>query len=166
MNQIKPEQLDFNPFDKFGNQTALVCARKDDKYNMCTIAWGTIGKLWSRNVAIVYVKPIRFTDRFLKDDDYFTITFLNEEHKNDLIYCGTKSGKHVNKMNIPTLKPIRLENGITFEGYETVFVLKKIYVGKFKKAGFHKSDEIINHYYSSERPHNVYIGEIVDIIQK
>ncbi len=164
MKFIKPEELDINIYDKL-NEGALVCARnKNGKFNMCTIGWGTIGTLWSKKVFITYVKPIRYTDKFLKDDDYFTVTFLNKSHKKDLVLCGTKSGKDIDKTNIPTLKPIKIEHGITFEGYEIVFVLKKIYEGKIKNSEFYNSDEIINHYYSKEKPHNVYVGEIINII--
>ena len=166
MKHLKPEEIITNPFVEFKNNPALVTARKDQRYNMCTIGWGTIGVLFSENVLIVYVKPKRFTDRFLQNDDYFTVTFLNENHKKDIALCGTKSGRKIDKCNIPTLKPIYLDNGITFEGFTRTYVLKKIYQGKLKKANFVDSDYIIDRYYKSERPHNVYIGKIIDIIEQ
>ena len=63
------------------------------------------------------------------------------------------------------LKPIVLENGITFEGYRRVYICKKIYQDQFKKENFIDGDKIINNYYLKEQPHNVYIGKIIKVLE-
>ena len=61
---MEPFQTDaFRVFDK---QWALVTAGSLDDYNTMTISWGGLGTLWSRPVAAVYVKPIRYTYQFLE----------------------------------------------------------------------------------------------------
>ena len=79
MKKVSQLEVKDNVIDEFKFKHALVCARKKDgTFNMCTIAWGSIGELWSKDVITVYVKPIRHTDSFLFEDDYFTITFFNK----------------------------------------------------------------------------------------
>ena len=153
--------------DEFKNKWALVCARKKDgTYNMCTVSWGSIGELWSKNVVTVYIKPIRYTNDFMLEDEYFTVTFLDENKKDALKICGTKSGREIDKTNLADLNPIVLENGITFEGYRRVYVCKKLYQEKFKEECFVNSKEIIDKYYKNEPCHYFYVGEIIQTIEK
>lgn len=167
MKHLNVAEITDNFVNKIDKQTALVTARKKDgTFNMCTVSWASIGRLWRKNIITIYIKPIRFTDSFIIEDNYFTLSFLDNNHHNDLILCGTKSGKNFDKIKNTNLKPIFLKNGITFEDYDLVFVLKKIYQGKFNEQGLISKEEIINRYYVDEPFHNVYIGEIVDIISK
>lgn len=167
MKIVNEMEVNDNVIDQFKNKWALVCARKKDgTFNMCTIAWGQIGELWSKNVLTVFVKPIRFTDSFLNEDNYFTVTFFDESHKDSLRICGTKSGKNIDKVKEANLKPVILENGITFEGYRRVYVCKKIYQQQFKQECFVDSKDIIDKYYVNEPYHNMYIGEIISVIEK
>ena len=65
-----------------------------EDYNTMTISWGGLGTLWSRPVATVYVKPVRYTYHFLEKNDYFTVSFFPEEYKKDLGILGSKSGRN------------------------------------------------------------------------
>ena len=167
MKEVNALEIKDNVIDEFKNQIAIVCARKKDgTFNMCAIAWGSIGELWSKNVVTVYVKPIRYTDEFIDEDDYFTVTFFDKDHLNDVMLCGTRSGRDIDKMNLENLKAINIDNGITFTGYRRVYLCKKIYKGQFKKEEFIDSQIIIDKYYKTEPPHNFYIGEIVKVFEK
>ena len=167
MKKVSQLEVKDNVIDEFKFKNALVCARKKDgTFNMCTIAWGSIGELWSKDVITVYVKPIRHTDSFLFEDDYFTITFFNEENRNDLVICGTKSGRDIDKIKETSLKPIFLENGVTFENFRRVYVCKKIYQDQFKKESFVDGEMILKKYYEREPFHNFYIGEIIEILEQ
>ena len=152
--------------DEFKNKFALVTARKKDgSFNMCTVAWGSIGELWSKDVVTVYVKENRYTYEFLQEDDYFTVTFFTPDQRDVLKICGTKSGRDIDKVKQCNLKPIVLENGITFENYRRVYLCKKIYQSPFKKECFVNSKEIIDKYYKDEPMHNFYIGEIIKVYE-
>ena len=166
MKEIDIKTINDNFVEEIGNKNAIACARIGDSFNMCSIGWGTIGVLWSMPVMIIYVKPIRYTSKFLDNDDYFTVTFFNDDINHKVIsICGTYSGKDVNKVEKAGLKPIILENGIIFENYRRVYVCKKIYQDQFKKENFIDGDKIINNYYLKEQPHNVYIGKIIKVLE-
>ena len=164
MKQVKAIEVKDNVITEFGKTWALVTARKKDgTFNTCTIAWGSIGVLWSKEVVTVYVKPIRHTDSFLFEDDYFTVTFFEEDHKSDLVLCGTKSGRDIDKIKESNLKVIELENGITYKDFKRVYVCKKIYQSSFVKEGFINNQESLDKYYKDEPFHNMYVGEIVAV---
>ena len=167
MKQIKAIEVNENVIKEFGKTWALVTARKKDgSFNMCTLSWGSIGVLWSKEVVTIYVKPIRHTDSFLFEDDYFTITFFDEDHRSDLALCGTKSGRDIDKIKESNLEAIELENGITYKDFKRVYVCKKIYQAPFIKEGFINNQESLDRDYKDEPFHNIYIGEIVAVYEK
>ena len=48
MKKVSQLEVKDNVIDEFKFKHALVCARKKDgTFNMCTIAWGSIGELWN-----------------------------------------------------------------------------------------------------------------------
>ena len=166
MRKVDQKSITDNVIDEFKNQAALVCARKKDgTFNMYTIAWGSIGELWSKDVLTVYVKPIRYTDQFLFEDEYFTVTFLNNEDRKVLSICGSKSGRDIDKVKECNLSVVDLGKGITFEGFRRVYLCRKIYQGQLKKEEFVNSNDIIDKYYKDEPYHNFYVGEIIEVYE-
>ena len=65
-----------NPFHQFHKRTALLTAGGISNYNSLTIGWGTIGVLWQRPVMYVYVKPERYSFKFMEENEYFHCFFL------------------------------------------------------------------------------------------
>ena len=55
-----------NPFEKFNSEWALVTAGTKDKFNSMTISWGSFGTLWFKKVITIYIRPDRYTFKFLE----------------------------------------------------------------------------------------------------
>ena len=68
-------------FSLFDKKWALLSAGTKDDHNTMTISWGGMGTLWNKPVVTVYVKPIRFTHKFMNENEYFTVSFLPEEKR-------------------------------------------------------------------------------------
>lgn len=148
----------------FNKDWALVTAGTKEKYNTMTIGWGGLGTLWSKPVATVYVKPIRYTHEFLDANEYFTVSFFDEQYRKALGHLGTVSGKDCDKVAESGLTPLFLANGVTFaEAYITV-VCKKIYRQDMDLAAMPQF--AIDRYYQTEEPHTMYVGEVVNVIRK
>ena len=95
----------------FDKKWALVTAGDISDFNAMTISWGGMGTLWGKPVATVYVKPVRYTHEFMENNDYFTISFFEEEYRGALKVMGTKSGRDCNKVEESRLTPVRI--GVT-----------------------------------------------------
>ena len=61
-------ELSFNPFNKIGKQWMLVTAGKKDKFNTMTASWGAMGILFNKPVAIIFIRPQRYTFEFLEEE--------------------------------------------------------------------------------------------------
>ena len=159
------ELKDYKIFDMFNNQWALVTAGNINKYNTCTIAWGSLGSIWGhgdsgRHIVTVYVNPLRYTWEFLKESDTFTIEFFPEEYRNALNYLGSKSGRDEDKVKNAGLTPKIINDGVTFEEANLTFVCKKLYQGPFEREGLATE---INDFYKNWNPHWMFIGEIIEV---
>ena len=174
MKEVKIKDIKLNPFEIIGNGWMLISAGNNKSFNMMTASWGHLGALWGHGLngkptAEVFVRPSRYTDKFIKSNDYFVLSFFNhEQHKKDLLYLGSHSGKNENKLSKTKLHVIFKDGLPCFKEANLTLICKKIYKGKIKKEGF-IDKSIIKEFYSSNSLynaaswHNVYVGEVVKI---
>ena len=156
------ELFQADAFHIFDKQWALVTAGTLNHYNTMTISWGGLGTLWSRPVATVYVKPIRYTYQFLEKNEYFTVSFFPEAYKKDLGILGSKSGRDGDKISLTSLTPQPVEHGVTFSQASATLICKKIYWQDLDLEQI--PQDAVDAYYQTEAPHRMYIGEVIDIL--
>lgn len=153
-----------NPFEKFYQHWALVTAGNKDNFNTMTVAWGSMGTVWSRPIVTIYIKPCRYTYNFLNENDYFTVSFYDEKYKKEMSILGTKSGKDIDKVALTSLTPVEVNGSMSFAEANCTIVLKKIY---YQDMDINQMPSaVVDRYYTEELPHRMYIGEVVEIIEK
>ena len=150
-------------FTQFDKKWALVTAGNEDSFNTMTISWGGMGTIWNKPVATVYVRTSRYTHEFIDNNDYFTISFFPEEYKKILGVLGSKSGREMDKMHASGLTPVQVENGITFKEAETTFVCRKLCKQPIELQNM--PEDVVNSFYKADTRHDMYIGEVIKIIQ-
>lgn len=92
----------------------LVTTKADGEVNTMTISWGTLGIQWGKPIFTVFVRESRHTKTLLDKNGEFTINVpYGPFDKGILGYCGTQSGRDVDKF---------AQLGLTQESGETVDV--------------------------------------------
>lgn len=152
------ELKDMNVFNAIGKDWALLTSGGKEKLNTMTISWGGMGVLWNKNVSFVFVRPQRYTLEFLENNDYYTLSFLESGNKDILSFCGTHSGKDVDKIKETGLKVLH-DKAPYFEQSKLVLICKKIYSQYMNKDCF--EDESLQVNYKNDDYHKVFVGEIV-----
>ena len=150
--------------DQFADQWALLTAGQKEHFNMMTISLGGMGTLWNKPVVTVYVKPCRYTYEFMEKNDYFVVSFFGGTHKEDLNILGTHSGRHEDKLSLTSLTPIEINHGMTYQEAIQTIICKKIYEQDLNLNQI--PVEAMNGYYRNEPVHRMFIGEIIEIIEK
>lgn len=164
MKKIEISALKENFFDTIGKEWMLVTAGQKESFNTMTASWGGIGWLWNRPVAFIFIRPERYTYQFIEKNDCLTLSFLGFEvsERNIYNFCGTKSGREVNKIDETGLKPIITESGnITFEQARLTLECRKLYVSDMKAESFLEKS-ILEKWYGKAHGnlHRIYIAEI------
>jgi flavin reductase (DIM6/NTAB) family NADH-FMN oxidoreductase RutF len=169
-NKTDKIQYQTEVFSQFSQKWALLTAGTKDAYNSMTIGWGGMGTLWGKPVVTVYVKPSRYTYKFLNDNEYFTVSFYSEEYRKALAVMGSKSGRDCDKVKEAGLTPKFLEKSTTFEQADVTILCKKVYYDDMIMERFPSDAQ---KFYDKERnegreqyPHRMYIGEVIEIIRK
>ena len=96
--EVDIKSLNFNPFTKIGSEWMLITAGDESGCNTMTASWGGLGVLWGKNVATCYIRPQRYTKKFVDANDTFTLSFYGPEYKQALSICGSKSGRDCDKV--------------------------------------------------------------------
>lgn len=150
-------------FSQFDKKWALLTAGNMEKFNTMTISWGGLGTLWGKPVATVYVRKTRYTHEFMDGSEYFTISFYPEEYKALLGTLGSKSGRDMDKMHLEELTAKAAGGSVTFEQANVTIVCRKLFCQELSVENMAK--EVADRFYSKDATHDMYIGEVVDIIK-
>ena len=77
----------------------LVAKSKDSKkINVMTIGWVAIGYMWKKPIMTVMVRKSRFTHCIIEKASSFTVSIPGDDSGEALNFCGTKSGRDVDKL--------------------------------------------------------------------
>ena len=151
-------------FSVFDKKWALLTAGNKDSFNTMTVSWGGMGTIWGKPVATVYVRTSRYTHEFMDREGYFTVSFYPEEYRKVLGVLGSKSGRDMDKMNGSGLTAKTLQESVTFEEAEITLVCRKMFMQRLEPSNI--TDPDAAKFYAGDAPHDMYIGEVVDIISK
>jgi flavin reductase (DIM6/NTAB) family NADH-FMN oxidoreductase RutF len=159
---IKPSLIKDNVFKLIDKDWLLITAGNPDKFNMMTASWAALGILWGKEVCFCFIRPSRHTYTFVEKEKYFTICCFEEKYRDVLNFCGTKSGRDVDKMSETRLTPVKSSSGsVYFDEARMVIECKKIYFQDIEPKNF--LDAKIEDNYSGRDYHRLYVGEIMSI---
>lgn len=156
-------QLQEEIFSLFQKRWALVCAGTMERHNAMTIGWGGLGTLWNRPAATVYVRPNRYTYRFLEENEYFTVSFYPEEQRRALEIMGTVSGADVDKDAAAGLTPVPAGESVTYAQAELTLVCRKLYRQDMDASQIPEDVQVT--FYGGEPVHRMYVGQVVDVLR-
>jgi flavin reductase (DIM6/NTAB) family NADH-FMN oxidoreductase RutF len=160
---IDPKTLQENPFHLLDDEWMLVTAGELNYYNTMTASWGGFGVLWNRPIAIAFVRPQRYTRKFIDSYSHFTLSFFDEKYRNALDICGSKSGRNFDKAEAAGLTPSESElGGVYFAESRLIIECKKLYQDDLKEHLFTVQD-VAKKFYPSKDFHRFYIGEIINV---
>ena len=164
--KIKPEEIGQNLFTLLNDQWMLVTAGTPEDCNTMTASWGGLGVLWRRDVAMCVVRPQRYTMEFLEREEYFTLSFFGDRCRKELALCGAKSGRDIDKVKeCGFTVAAAAGNAPYFEEAQLVLVCRKLYWQDLEPGQF-TDPAIPAECYPEKDFHRMYIGEIVEVLQK
>lgn len=140
---------------------AFLTTMAGGKVNTMTIGWGSIGIVWGKPTVMVMVRQSRFTHDLLQKTAEFTVTVPSGDMKKALGFCGSKSGRDMDKLaavglgTVPgkvTATPVVDCAGVHYE-------CRIVY--RHDAPTTELTAENVMRWYSDEDYHTLYYGEIV-----
>lgn len=139
---------------------AFLTVTDGTRLNTMAIGWGMVGFVWRKPVFMVAVRDSRHTYTLLEKAADFTVSMPGGDMKNEVMFCGTKSGRDVDKFEALNLKTKTAETvasplidtpGIHFE-------CKIIFKSPMDPAFL---DGSLKNLYPQKDYHTLYFGEIL-----
>ncbi|HNZ64946.1 MAG TPA: flavin reductase family protein [Smithella sp.] len=140
---------------------AFLTVKAADMLNTMTIGWATFGFIWQKPVMMVAVRPTRHTFGIMEKAQDFTVTIPSGDLSKAVAFCGSKSGRDVDKIKMCNLEtaggqtvasPIIKTPGIHYE-------CRIVYKSAMHPTHLDKAiDESL---YPRKDYHTLYFGEIV-----
>jgi len=166
MKRIEPGELSIKGVDLWAKQWLLLTAGNLEDCNMMTVAWGSIGCMWSKPFVQIVVRPQRHTLGYLEKTDTFTLCAFPEEYRDALQTLGSISGRDGDKLsqtNLTLCASTEVE-APSYNEAELILECRKIYIQDIDPKGF--VDPSIKDNYPGEDYHRVYFGEILAAFEK
>lgn len=160
---MKLTEAQFNFADKISRSALLTATKADGSINTMTVSWGGCGILWGREVCFIFVRPERYTFEFCQEGTRLSLSFFDDNRKDTLSFCGTKSGREVDKFDYCSLEYTMEEGACVYKDSEITILLEKIYADDIKKECF--VGKVAEPFYQKGGYHKMYICEVKDIIE-
>jgi flavin reductase (DIM6/NTAB) family NADH-FMN oxidoreductase RutF len=80
-----------------GDGAFLAAVDESGRPTAMTIGWLQLGTVWSRPVCLVLVRPSRYTHGCIEQSGAFTVNVPSGTMKEELAFCGSRSGRDVDK---------------------------------------------------------------------
>ena len=163
--EIDIREIKENAIRLIRDEWALITAGDQKKWNTMTVSWGGIGELWGKDVAMIFIRPQRYTYEVIEREDYFTMGFFEKEYKKALSLCGSKSGRDIDKAKEAGLTPLFLGSAVAIEEAKLVFICRKVAYQDLDPAGF-LDPSIDPSCYPAKDYHRMYVGAIERVLVK
>jgi flavin reductase (DIM6/NTAB) family NADH-FMN oxidoreductase RutF len=139
---------------------AFLTVKSIDMFNTMTIGWATFGVVWSKPIMMVAVRSSRHTFGIIETARDFTVTVPAGDMQKEIAFCGSKSGRSVDKFkmcNLETTESRQVASPvIKTRGHH--YECKIIYKSAMDPA--HLDKDYDASLYPKKDYHTLYFGEI------
>lgn len=140
---------------------AFLTVKAGDQLNVMTIGWVSFGFMWQKPIMMVMVRSSRHTFGIMEKAADFTVTLPLSDMRNELEYCGSSSGRNVDKFEESNLEIDKGQKVVSpiIKAHAYHFECKIVYKSAMNPAFLAK--ELDTSLYPQKDYHTLYFGEIV-----
>src|SRR3989339_1630213 len=85
---------------------AFLTVKSGNALNTMTIGWATFGFVWRKPIMMVAVRSSRHTFGIIETAKDFTVTVPAGDMRKEIAFCGSKSGRNVDKFKTCKMETI------------------------------------------------------------
>ncbi|MBU1181356.1 MAG: flavin reductase family protein [Proteobacteria bacterium] len=140
---------------------AFLTVKSENALNTMTIGWATFGFVWRKPIMMVAVRSSRHTFGIIEAAKDFTVTVPEGDMQKEIAFCGSKSGRNVDKFktcNLETIDGCQVASPI-IKTRGRHYECKIIYKSAMDPA--HLDKDYDSSLYPQKDYHTLYFGEIL-----
>jgi len=143
------------------NKGVFLTVKSGNALNTMTIGWATFGVIWGKPIMMVAVRSTRHTFEIIEAAKAFTVTVPAGDMRKETAYCGTKSGRDVDKFKMCNLETVagRQVDSPVIKTRGRHYECRIVYKSAMDPA--HLDPGCDASFYTQKDYHTLYFGEIV-----
>ncbi len=140
---------------------AFLTVKAGDQLNVMTIGWVSFGFMWQKPIMMVMVRSSRHTFGIMEKAADFTVTLPLSDMRNELEYCGSSSGRDVDKFKESNLEIDKSQKVVSpiIKAHAYHYECKIVYKSAMDPAFLAKDYD--SSLYPQKDYHTLYFGEVV-----
>jgi len=165
---IKPQEITDNVFTLVGEIFPVVTVGTKENYNSMTASGGGFVLLFRKPATMLLFPSNRYTLELIEEQQKYTLSYFDDEYKEQVMFLGTHSGRDSDKMKEVKLTGIPMPSGnMAFEEARLVIECKltQITVPVFPDDFYLQEDlDYLTEPYKDPGEHRKYVfGEITEV---
>jgi len=167
-NTINVKEIGEDVFTLVGEDFSVLTSGNPSRYNSMVASWGGWGILFNKPVVFHLLRSNRYTLELMRKENSYTMTFFDEEFKEDLIQFGMSSGRDSDeKMKNTRLTAVQTPAGnMTFKEAKIIIECKLIQVTTVSANDFLVEENrqfIVDAHAETNDYHKIVYGEITNV---
>jgi flavin reductase (DIM6/NTAB) family NADH-FMN oxidoreductase RutF len=164
---ISVEEISDNVFKLVGKDITVITSGNESNFNSMAASWGGVGILFNKPVAWCMLRANRYTLEIIKKEHTYTLSYFPEEHKEQVLFFGSKSGRNTDKMKETILTSVQTPDGnTTYREARLVLECKMIELTTVHPDDFLNQENknfIMDGFNEAKEYHKLIFGEITNV---
>ncbi|MDR2920873.1 MAG: flavin reductase [Tannerella sp.] len=165
--QITPQEISEDVFTLVNKDLTILTGGTPKLYNSMVASWGGWGTLFDKPVTWCFLRSNRYTLELIKKDLTYTMSYFDDEYKEDLMKFGTQSGRDGKKMEETKLTAVQSPAGnMTFKEAKLIIECKLFEITSVSPDDFQTDDArkfVVDAYAETNEYHKIVFGEITNV---
>ncbi len=132
-----------------------------DKVNIMNTKWGTLGRMWNRDVFVLPVRKKKYSHDLITKNKSFVVNIPTSDMTTQLLRCSNMSGREFDKFKEFGFHavPAKLINSVAIEECAIQLECKVVYTAEMHASKLNPT--IAKDMYIDREYHTLFFGEIV-----
>ncbi len=165
--QITPPKISEDVFTLVNKDLTILTGGTPELYNSMVASWGGWGTMFDKPVTWCFLRSNRYTLELIKKDLTYTMTYFDNEYKDDFMKFGMQSGRDGQKMKETKLTAVQSPSGnITFKEAKLIIECKLFEVTTVSPDDFQTDDArkfVVDAHAETGDYHKIVFGEITGV---
>lgn len=165
--QITPQEISEDVFTLVNKDFTVLTGGTPELYNSMVASWGGWGTLVDKPVTWCFLRANRYTLELIKKDLTYTMTYFDNEYRDDLMKFGTQSGRDSKKMEETKLTAVQTPAGnMTFKEAKLIIECKLFEITTVSPDDFQNDEArkfVVDAHAEANDYHKIVFGEITNV---
>lgn len=165
--QIRPEDIPGDVFTLVSKDYTVLTGGTPEHYNSMIAGWGGWGTLFEKPATWCFLRSNRYTLELIRKNHTYTMSYFDDEYKEDIMLFGTQSGRDGQKMKETKLTAVQTPAGnMTFKEAKLIIECRLTEVTTVSPDDFlteQGRNFIIEAHAETNDYHKIVFGEITNV---